>query len=113
DRSHRNFGFKRHYRQLPTANGEQIELYSFRRGYLGVSPVEGGVTNICGLVHADRLAHLRGRWEAFIETIRAEEPRLEAVYARHGPAAGGFLSSEPLIFRRRSAVRDGLYPLDA
>src|SRR5207247_2889174 len=106
DRSHRNFGFKRHYRGELS---DIIELYSFGRGYLGVSPLEGGLTNICGLVHASRIAHLKGRWDAFIENIRAEEPRLEAMYARHEPAQEGFLSSEPVIFRGRSAVVDGIF----
>ncbi|HJQ37784.1 MAG TPA: NAD(P)/FAD-dependent oxidoreductase [Thermoanaerobaculia bacterium] len=110
DHSHRNFGFKRHYtanRQLPTANS--IELYSFKRGYLGVNAVEGGITNICGLVHASRLAGHKGRWDAFIETIRAEEPRLEELYSRHEPAQDGYLSSEPVIFRARSAVEGGVF----
>ena len=106
DRAHRNFGFKRHYRGELS---DTIELHSFRRGYLGVSPIEGGLTNICGLVHATRIAHLRGRWDAFIDTIRAEEPRLEEMYARHEPAQDGFLSSEPVIFRGRSAVVDGIF----
>ena len=110
DRAHRNFGFKRHYiGQRPTANGQLIELYSFNRGYLGVSPVEDGIINICGLVHATRLAHLKGRWDAFVGEIRAEEPRLEAMYARYEPAQDGFLSSEPVIFRGRSAVVDGIF----
>jgi flavin-dependent dehydrogenase len=106
DRSHRNFGFKRHYRGELS---DIIELYSFGRGYLGVSPLEGGLTNICGLVHATRIAHLKGRWDAFIGEIRAEEPLLEAMYARHEPAQEGFLSSEPVIFRGRSAVVDGIF----
>ncbi len=108
DRSHRNFGFKRHYRKSEASVGT-IELYSFRRGYLGVSDVEGGITNICGLVHADRLQGLKGRWDAFIETIRAEEGPLEELYARHTPAQEGFLSSEPVIFRSRSAVEEGIF----
>src|SRR5258708_10492349 len=80
DRSHRNFGFKRHYRgaQLDGV----IELYSFDRGYLGVSAVENGVTNICGLVHATRLARHKGRWYTFIDEIRREEPELETMYSR-------------------------------
>ena len=106
DRSHRNFGFKRHYRGVPS---NTIELYSFSRGYLGVNSVEGGVTNICGLVHASRLAGLKGRWDAFVETIRAEEPALEELYARHEPAQDGYLSSEPVIFRARSAVEGGVF----
>jgi hypothetical protein len=100
DHAHRNFGFKRHYR------GEQldglIELYSFDRGYLGVSGVEGGITNICGLVHETRLAGHKGRWESFIDEIRREEPRLERMYSRYEPAQEAFLSSEPVIFRARS-----------
>lgn len=106
DRAHRNFGFKRHYRG-PATN--VIELYSFRRGYLGVNSVDGGIVNICGLVHASRLAGHKGRWDAFVETVRAEEPELEAMYARHTPAQEQFLSSEPVIFRARSAVEAGIF----
>jgi menaquinone-9 beta-reductase len=110
DRAHRNFGFKRHYLgQRQTANGERIDLYSFNAGYLGVSPIEGGLTNICGLVHASRLTGLKGRWDAFVDIIRAEEPRLEEMYARHAPAQEGFLSSEPVIFRGRAPVVDGIF----
>jgi len=107
DRAHRNFGFKRHYRGATDAN--VIELHSFRRGYLGVAAVENGFTNICGLVHASRLAHHKGRWDAFVEEIRAEEPALEAMYARYTPAQESFLSSEPVIFRARSAVEHGVF----
>lgn len=114
DRSHRNFGFKRHYRKLgeilrATQDDKVIDLYSFRRGYLGVNAIEGGMTNICGLVHASRLAGHKGRWDAFVETIRGEESRLEELYARYEPAQDGFLSSEPVIFRARSAVEGGVF----
>jgi flavin-dependent dehydrogenase len=106
DRAHRNFGFKRHYRGERT---NVIELHSFRRGYLGVSSVDGGLVNICGLVHASRLAHHKGRWDSFIDTIRQEEPTLESLYARHVPAQEQFLSSDPVIFRARSAVEAGVF----
>jgi len=113
DRKHRNFGFKRHYRAVPHPHrfpeSQTIDLYAFDRGYLGVNDVEGGVTNICGLVHASRLAGHKGRWDAFVETIRREEPRLESLYAAHEPAQDGFLSSEPVIFRARSAVEAGVF----
>ena len=109
DQSHRHFGFKRHYRRLQAAERSVIELYSFDRGYLGVSSIEGGETNICGLVHASRLAGHKGRWDAFVEQIRAEEAPLEAMYARHEAAQDGFLSSEPVIFRARSPVAGGVF----
>jgi flavin-dependent dehydrogenase len=107
DRSHRNFGFKRHYRG-EGARGV-IELYSFADGYLGVSDVEGGITNICGLVHARRLQGHKGKWDSFVEEIRTEEEPLAAMYARYEPAQDGFLSSEPVIFRSRSAVEEGIF----
>lgn len=107
DRSRRNFGFKRHYRG--DEMGGLIELHSFGRGYLGVNAVEGGVNNICGLVHASRLSGHRGGWESFVETIRAEEPALDELFARHRPAQEGFLSSEPVIFRARDAVEGGVF----
>ena len=108
DRSHRNFGFKRHY-LAASPRRDSIDLYSFSRGYLGVNAVEGGITNICGLVHASRLSGHKGRWDSFIETIRAEERQLEALYATHEPAQDGYLSSEPVIFRARSAVEGGVF----
>jgi flavin-dependent dehydrogenase len=109
DRSHRNFGFKRHYGKSTAEGRGTIELYSFGHGYLGVNDVEGGITNICGLVHASRLQGHKGRWDAFVESIRAEEAPLDEMYARHEPAQDGFLSSEPVIFRARSAVESGIF----
>ncbi|MEA2162109.1 MAG: hypothetical protein QOK37_236 [Thermoanaerobaculia bacterium] len=129
DRSHRNFGFKRHYvrdegRGTRDEGGREmggegrgtrnessgiIELYSFAHGYLGVNDVEDGITNICGLVHASRLEGHKGRWDAFVGTIRTEEKPLDDLYARHTPAQDGFLSSEPVIFRARSAVEEGIF----
>lgn len=107
DRSHRNFGFKRHYRSSDPQPGT-IELYSFRRGYLGVSPVESGLTNICGLVHETRLSGLKGRWDAFVDAIRGEESALEKMFGVHQPAQDGFLTSEPVIFRARSPVEQSI-----
>jgi flavin-dependent dehydrogenase len=109
DRSHRSFGFKRHYRALSPGAEGAIELYSFDRGYLGVNEVEDGLTNICGLVHAARLAGHRGRWESFVTAVRSEEPPLDAMYSRYTPAQDDFLSSEPVIFRGRRAVERGVF----
>jgi len=107
DHSHRNFGFKRHYRG--PNDPHTIELHSFRRGYLGVNAIEGGLTNICGLVHESRLTGHKGRWDALIDTLRAEESHLETMYSVHEPAQEGYLSSEPVIFRARSAVEGGVF----
>ena len=113
NRSHRSFGFKRHYEvrgpEDARTRAHVIELYSFRGGYLGVSPIENGQINICGLVHASRLTGLKGRWDSFVDTIRREEKQLDAMYARYEPAQESFLSSEPVIFRARSPVEEGVF----
>lgn len=107
DRSHRHFGFKRHYRgDQPTG---LIDLYSFDHGYLGVNRVEGGAVNICGLVHASRLSGHKGRWDAFVDLIREEQPQLERLYAAHEPVQDGYLSSEPVVFRARDTVERGVF----
>lgn len=112
DQNHRNFGFKRHYRLATDSSGstpaETIDLHSFRGGYLGVNAIEGGLINICGLVAARRLTGLRGKWDAFVDTLRTEEPSLDHLYESHTPAQEGFLSSEPVIFRARSACESGI-----
>ena len=55
------------------------------------------------------MAGHKGRWDAFIETIRAEEKQLDTLYAAHEPAQDGYLSSEPVIFRARSAIEGGVF----
>lgn len=101
DRTRRHFGFKRHYRM--TREQSCIELYSFDRGYLGVAGVDGGVTNISGLVHDSRLASLKGGWPSFTQELGAESRPLRALFEAAAPA-GEFLTSDPVIFGAKSAA---------
>jgi flavin-dependent dehydrogenase len=105
DRTHRHFGFKRHYRakRIQKERGF-IDLYSYGHGYLGVSPVEGDEINICGLVRASRLSGHQGGWPRFVEEIAAEEDRLAALFDAYIPASSDFLASEPVIFRGKEPV---------
>lgn len=102
----RHFGFKRHYRALSTP--ETIDLYSFDGGYLGVAPIEGGLTNVCGLVTERRLSGLKGRWEAFTEELRRESPRLDGLFAGLEPQ-NEFLTSDPVIFAGKGPVERSLF----
>ncbi|MEO8218610.1 MAG: NAD(P)/FAD-dependent oxidoreductase [Acidobacteriota bacterium] len=106
---HRHFGFKRHYRRLSPESGDTITLYSYRQGYLGVSNVEGGLTNICGLVHQSRMAGMKGGWDQFVDELRNESAALRELFDSHEPAQANFLSSEPVIFRARSPVAGGIF----
>lgn len=107
DRLHRYFGFKRHYQG--EIEPDLIALYSFRRGYLGVTRIENGLTNICGLVHQSRLVGLKGGWEAFLDILGSEQRSLQRLFASHEPVDRQFLSSEPVIFLPRSPVERGIF----
>jgi menaquinone-9 beta-reductase len=109
NRSTRSFGFKRHYLAAKNCEVSTIDLYSFAHGYLGVNPVEDGRTNICGLVHASRLSGHKGRWDALVDELRNEEPRLDRLYGGHVAAQDRFIASEPVIFRARDAVESGVF----
>lgn len=107
EHARRHFGFKRHYRG--PAVTDVIELHSFHRGYLGVSGIEGGQTNICGLVHESRLKGLKGGWESFTQQLASEQGSLQTLFSSHTPVDREFLSSEPVIFVPKSAVEDGIF----
>ena len=61
----RLFGFKAHFDGVPE---DAVDLYLARDCYLGVSPVEGRITNVCGLA---RLGALRRFDFDFDELIRS------------------------------------------
>lgn len=107
----RHFGFKRHYEPLSPRDNSVIELHSFDGGYLGVSGVEGDRTNVCGLVHARRMQGLKGGWVPFVDTIARQHHGFNAVLEAHRPAQSEFLSCEPVIFRGRSSVENGIFLL--
>lgn len=105
--SHRHFGFKRHYRGT-TADSDSVDLYAFRGGYLGVSAIEKGQTNICGLVHQKRMAGMRGGWKSFVPAMAEESAPLRALFASHEADQDDFLTSEPVVFRAREPVEGGI-----
>ncbi|MCX6597294.1 MAG: tryptophan 7-halogenase [Acidobacteria bacterium] len=51
----RLFGFKSHFEG---PESDSVDLYFFGGGYVGVNPVEGGRTNVCGLLPESVLAPL-------------------------------------------------------
>lgn len=105
--SHRHFGFKRHYRGI-TADSDAVDLYAFRGGYLGVSAIEQGLTNICGLVHQKRMAGMRGGWKTFVPSMAGESAPLRALFDNHEADQDEFLTSEPVVFRAREPVERGI-----
>lgn len=72
-RGKRLFGFKAHFRG---PGDEVVELF-FRAGsYAGVSPVEYGITNVCGLAPEDLLARYDFEIDVFAAGFEILAPRL-------------------------------------
>lgn len=104
----RHFGFKRHGRATSYGRANDIiELHPFRRGYLGVSSVEEGLANICGLVEQSRISGLRSGWPGFVETLREERASLDSLWSGH-EYPESFISSDPVIFAGRETRLGGI-----
>lgn len=89
-RGGRLFGFKAHFRG--TAE-DAVEMFFFRGGYVGVSPVENGAVNVCGLAPEELLRAADFQPEAlFPETLRARMASLERSF--------DWLITGPLVFHR-------------
>jgi menaquinone-9 beta-reductase len=62
-RGGRLFGFKAHF---SGPAGDAVELFFCRGWYAGVSPVEGGLTNVCGLAPEELLASRRFQFDDLV-----------------------------------------------
>ena len=71
--------FKMHWRLTPeqhAALGDAVELISFRGGYGGLEPIEGGVANLCLLVRRERLQAVGGAWNDLLPLLCAQSRHL-------------------------------------
>jgi menaquinone-9 beta-reductase len=67
----RLFGYKAHHRG---GQNDAVELYFSGSGYTGVNPVEGDLTNVCGLAEEEDLKAVGFDMERFV----ARQPKLAA-----------------------------------
>ncbi len=58
------------------ALGRAVELITYRGGYAGLQPVEGGRANLCCLVQGGVLRQLGKNWPGFLEHMLRESPHL-------------------------------------
>jgi flavin-dependent dehydrogenase len=100
----RLFGFKAHF-EGPAEDA--VELYFFDGCYAGVSPVEGGVTNVCALGPEPLLRRLRFDYDAVLDRSRPLAERLRPL-----TRAMEWLSVGPLVFGNvfRTWSDAGVYP---
>jgi flavin-dependent dehydrogenase len=72
----RLFGFKTHFEG---SADDSVQLFFFSRCYVGVSPVEGGLTNVCGLVPEAALSARGFEIDAMLESEPALKERLKTL----------------------------------
>ncbi len=71
------FGLKRHFRGAePPDTQDAVALHMVPGGYIGTSQVEGGLTNLCGLLPESILKRHRGDLDALAEEHFARNPFL-------------------------------------
>jgi flavin-dependent dehydrogenase len=101
-RGNRIFGFKAHFEG---PRNDAVELYFFDGCYVGVSPIEGGRTNVCGLGPEE---FLRARGFDYDSVMMADI----ALRRRLAPLRRtiDWLSAGPLEFRQAFAASGSKYP---
>jgi flavin-dependent dehydrogenase len=102
----RLFGFKAHFRGPVN---DAVELFFWDGCYVGVNPVEDGLTNVCGLAPHARLAAFGFDPGALLANAGA------AVRARLAPLRQewDWIRTGPLVFARRcgpEGLPEGVYP---
>src|SRR5262249_11979964 len=90
-RGRRMFGFKAHF-EGPASDA--IELYFSSEVYVGVSAIEGGRTNVCGLAPEGRLRGFGFDFDEITRSIPALKERLAPL-----GRSMDWLATGPLVFR--------------
>ncbi len=102
-RGRRLFGFKAHFRVPQT---DAVELYFLDSGYIGLNAVEGGFTNVCGILPEDILQQHGFDIDAVVSSYEALRARL-----LNGERAMEWLKTGPLVFQANLEVStEGVYP---
>jgi len=90
----RLFGFKAHFEG---AADDAVELHFSRSGYIGISPVENRLTNVCGIAPEDLLRRYGFDFDEFVRSEPVLAGRLRPL-SRRMP----WLAVGPLMFDRIS-----------
>ncbi len=103
-RAARLFGFKAHF-EGPA--DDAVELYFTRFGYVGISPVEDNLINVCGIAREDALRRCGFEIDEYLSAEPAVAERLRLLSRRMA-----WLRVGPLIFSRIGSAqpRAGIYP---
>lgn len=99
----RLFGFKAHFAGPAS---DAVELFFWDGCYVGVNPVEGGLTNVCGLAPQAKLAAVGFEVDELLARGGvALRERLEPLERQWD-----WITTGPLVFARRREAAEGVYP---
>lgn len=101
-----HIGVKSHFSGIET--GPVIELYFFDGGYLGISPIEGGLTNVAALMNRSVLASPDADKSVagWIEAACSRNPKLRKRLSQGAAVAGTQAAVAPVQFNRRPVAWD-------
>jgi flavin-dependent dehydrogenase len=102
ERGSRLFGFKAHY---DGPINDAVELYFFDGGYVGVNPVEGGQTNVCGLLPEPVLRRRNFEMDGILHAFPPLAERLSPLRR-----AMDWLRAGPLVFDKKTEMDHPAYP---
>ena len=104
----RFFGWNRDFVGGGQRLAGQVHLFVFPGGYCGLSRVEGGATNLAGVISERVRRRLDGGWDAVVAHARRASPALDEAMTslREGP--GGFLGVGPVFFTVKPPVENGM-----
>jgi flavin-dependent dehydrogenase len=101
-RGRRLFGFKAHFTGPAS---DAVELFFFRGGYVGLTPIESGRTNVCGLGPEDFLRRIDFTYDALLDQCPALKERVRGLRRETQ-----WFSTGPLQYAQNFFSRDSEYP---
>jgi flavin-dependent dehydrogenase len=104
----RYFGWSRDYRGDTSRLAGRVRLYLFPGGYCGLSRVEGGETNLAGVISESERRKIGGDWNEVVARARRANPALDADLAAMEPGPRGFLGTVPVVFTAKPPTEDGM-----
>ncbi len=100
-RGGRLFGFKSHF---TGPVNDAVELYFGGDCYVGLNPIEGGLTNVCGLAAEDILRGCNFEFDRIVHSIPRLKQRLIPM-----ERSMRWYSTGPLVFEQRFRARQDVY----
>lgn len=100
-------GMKSHFKGIEMDS--MVELYFFDGGYLGISPVEGGMVNVAALLKRKAFRNTPRTILGWIEAACSRNPKLYHKLAKAAPVPGSQAAVAPILLNRKPIAWD-LFP---